>query len=77
MDIHRGTQVIGVWGAMVSESHGFIASIETSRGMAGTAVRIQWDNGSSHHAMISEIQDNYLDNNQVGLYVNPFTEELM
>ena len=75
MDIQRGTQIIGVWGAMVSESHGFIASIESYN--TGTEIRIQWDNGSSHHAMMSEIQDDYLNNNQVGLYANPFTKELM
>ena len=51
MDIQRGTQIIGVWGATVSESHGFIASIESYN--TGTEIRIQWDNGSSHHAMMS------------------------
>mgnify|MGYP000058562799 CR=1 FL=1 len=28
MDIQRGTQIIGVWGATVSESHGFVSCIQ-------------------------------------------------
>jgi|TARA_R110002050_G_scaffold128848_1_gene250258 hypothetical protein len=73
--LERGTQVIGVWGAMVSESHGYVCSMENTN--QGTEVDIMWDNGSVHHTMLSDIRDDYIKNNQIGLYVNPFTEELM
>ena len=76
MNLQRGTQVIGVWGAMVPESHGYICSMELTN--QGTTVNIMWDHGSVHHAMLSDIQDDYLEGlQQVGFYVNPFTEELM
>ena len=73
--IQLGTQVIGVWGATVPESNGFVSSIEDS--YMGTTVDIMWDNGSVHHVMLDEIQDDYLESGLVGFYVNPFTDELM
>ena len=75
MNLERGTQVIGVWGAMVPESHGYVCSMGDTN--QGTEVDIMWDNGSVHHTMLSDIRDDYIKNNQIGLYVNPFTEELM
>ena len=73
--LERGTQVIGVWGAMVPESHGYVCSMEDTN--QGTEVDIMWDNGSVHHTMLSDIRDDYIKNNQIGLYVNPFENELM
>jgi|TARA_R110000782_G_scaffold219472_2_gene306821 hypothetical protein len=73
--LERGTQVIGVWGAMVPESHGYICSMEDTN--QGTEVDIMWNNGSVHHVMLDDIQVDYLESNQVGFYVNPFTKELM
>ena len=73
--LERGTQIIGVWGSMVPESHGFIASIESYN--TETKVDILWNNGSVHHVMLDDIQVDYLESNQVGFYVNPFTKELM
>ena len=73
--LERGTQVIGVWGAMVPESHGYVCSMEDTN--QGTEVDIMWDNGSVHHTMLSDIRDDYIKNNQIGLYVNPFDNELM
>ena len=73
--IQLGTQVIGVWGAMVPESHGYVSSMEDTN--QGTEVDIMWDNGCVYHVMLNQIQNDYLENNQVGFYVNPFTEELM
>ena len=75
MNLQRGTQVIGVWGAMVPESHGYVSSMEDTN--QGTEVDIMWDNGCVYHVMLNQIQNDYLENNQVGFYVNPFTEELM
>ena len=73
--LERGTQVIGVWGAMVSESHGYVCSMEDTN--QGTEVDIMWDNGSVHHTMLSDIRDDYIKNNQIGLYVKSFYNELM
>ena len=73
--LERGTQVIGVWGAMVPESHGYVSSMEDTN--QGTEVDIMWNNGCVYHVMLNQIQDDYLENDQVGFYVNPFTEELM
>ena len=78
MDIQRGTQIIGVWGSMVSESHGFVSCIQDTN--QGTEVDISWDNGSVHHVMLDDIQNDYLDQpygNSNGFYINPFTEELI
>lgn len=75
MNIQNGTQVIGVWGAMVSESHGYVSSMEDTN--QGTTVDIMWDNGCVYHVMLNQIQDDYLENNQVGFYVNPFKNELI
>jgi len=74
--VERGTQVIGVWGAMHSESHGFVASVEWNCD-TGNEVRIQWNDGSNHHTLMDEIQENYLESNSIGVYVNPFTNELI
>lgn len=71
--IQLGTQIIGVWGALHAESHGFVSSMALTN--QGTEVDILWDNGSVHHVMLDEIQDDYLENNQIGLYVNPFNNE--
>ena len=68
--LERGTQVIGVWGALHAQSHGYVCSMEDTN--QGTEVDIMWDNGSVHHAMLNDIRDDYLENNQIGLYVNPF-----
>ena len=75
MNLECGTQVIGVWGALHAQSHGYVCSMEETN--QGTEVDIMWDNGSVHHAMLSDIRDDYLENNQIGLYVNPFENELM
>jgi len=75
MNLERGTQVIGVWGAMVPESHGYVCSMEDTN--QGTEVDIMWDNGSVHHTMLSDIRDDYHETLQIGLYVNPFDNELM
>jgi hypothetical protein len=53
--VERGTQVIGVWGAMHSESHGFVASVEWNCD-TGNEVRIQWNDGGNHHTLMNEIQ---------------------
>ena len=73
--IQLGTQVIGVWGAMVPESHGYVSSMEDTN--QGTEVDIMWDNGCVYHVMLNQIQDDYLENNQVGFFIDPFAEELM
>ena len=75
MNLQRGTQVIGVWGAMVPESHGYICSMEDTN--QGTEADIMWDNGCVYHVMLNQIQNDYLENDQVGFYVNPFKNELM
>ena len=73
--IQLGTQVIGVWGALHAEIHGFVSSMALTN--QGTTVDIMWDNGSVHHVMLDEIQDDYLESGLIGFYVNPFTDELM
>jgi hypothetical protein len=75
MNLECGTQVIGVWGAMVPESHGYVSSMEDTN--QGTEVDIMWDNGCVYHVMLNQIQDDYLENNQVGFFIDPFAEELM
>jgi hypothetical protein len=75
MNLECGTQVIGVWGAMVPESHGYVSSMEDTN--QGTEVDIMWDNGCVYHVMLNQIQDDNLENNQVGFFIDPFAEELM
>jgi hypothetical protein len=77
MNIELGTQIIGSWGAMVPESYGHISSMnETAQ---GTDIDILWSHGSVYHATLADVRADYASEEnfgRIGLFVNPFTEEL-
>tara|TARA_B100000767_G_scaffold1226_1_gene1236 strand:- start:24 stop:239 length:216 start_codon:yes stop_codon:yes gene_type:complete len=70
MNLHIGLDIIGNFGATVSEMYGRISRID------GNLIDVKWSNGSLHYITAEDIRDDYMGENgyglPIGFYINPF-----
>ena len=66
MNLHIGLDIIGNFGATVSEMYGRISRID------GNLIDVKWSNGSLHYITAEDIRDDYCDSNLIGFYITHF-----